>query len=208
VSGLGLTQTRDQATALKQQPQVRAASDTRLLPELCAAILNEGKASLEHQFLASTRFPPGRTLEMTTADHQPLPHLKAAATGHSRTHAHVKQRPRAFGRDRHAWVAGTWGMQAGQPDPESYRKLLLGSGPDSGRRHRASCTIMPLIAAGSVLQISKVVYPGLPSHPAHGRAQELFKQGFGGMLCFEVKGSIAATEAFMKALTLPLSAPR
>ena len=59
-----------------------------------------------------------------------------------------------------------------------------------------------------MLQISKVVYPGLPSHPAHGRAQELFKQGFGGMLCFEVKGSIAATEAFMKALTLPLSAPR
>lgn len=57
-------------------------------------------------------------------------------------------------------------------------------------------------------QIAKVIYPGLPSHPAHARAQELFKQGFGGMVCFEVKGGVTAAEAFLRALTLPLSAPR
>jgi cystathionine beta-lyase/cystathionine gamma-synthase len=53
-----------------------------------------------------------------------------------------------------------------------------------------------------------VIYPGLPSHPAHGRAQELFKQGFGGMLAFEVKGGVAAAKAFLETLTLPLEAPR
>ncbi len=57
-------------------------------------------------------------------------------------------------------------------------------------------------------QIAKVIYPGLPSHPAHGRAQELFKQGFGGMLAFEVKGGVAAAKAFLETLTLPLEAPR
>ncbi len=172
--------------------------------------LDEGKASLEHQVLASTRFASERIVVMDTANHQPVAHLKAAATEHRRTHTHDKRCLRAFGRGRRAWVARTWGMQAGQPDLKSFRGMLLGSGLGSGRRHCAFCTMLLLIAhrCRSVLQISKVVYPGLPSHPAHARAQELFKQGFGGMLCFEVKGSIAATEAFMKALTLPLSAPR
>ena len=83
----------------------------------------------------------------------------------------------------------------------------------TGMTH-ADCAWLPAAAPLSSspsahhAQISKVIYPGLPSHPAHARAQELFKQGFGGMLCFEVSGSVAATEAFMKALTLPLSAPR
>ena len=58
------------------------------------------------------------------------------------------------------------------------------------------------------VQITKVIYPGLPSHPAHGRSQELFKQGFGGMLAFEVRGGVAEAKAFLNALTLPLEAPR
>ena len=58
------------------------------------------------------------------------------------------------------------------------------------------------------MQIAKVIYPGLPSHLAHGRAQELFKQGFGGMLAFEVRVASGRRKPFLEALTLPLEAPR
>ena len=54
--------------------------------------------------------------------------------------------------------------------------------------------------------VSKVNYPGLESHPQHGRARELF-EGFGGMLSFEVKGGVSAAETFLKSVTLPLIAP-
>jgi len=54
--------------------------------------------------------------------------------------------------------------------------------------------------------ILKVNYPGLTSHPAHERARSLF-EGFSGMLSFEVKGGLEATERFMKRTTLPVIAP-
>lgn len=55
-------------------------------------------------------------------------------------------------------------------------------------------------------KISCVLYPGLPSHPDHGRARDLFR-GFGGMLAFEYAGDARATDAFLKRLTLPFIAP-
>jgi len=51
-----------------------------------------------------------------------------------------------------------------------------------------------------------VRYPGLPSHPQHGRAKEYFK-GFGGMIAFEYAGSAEETDAFLQRLTLPFIAP-
>lgn len=54
--------------------------------------------------------------------------------------------------------------------------------------------------------VSKVNYPGLESHPHHGRAKEYFR-GFGGMMSFELKGNVQETEAFMKRLRIPLLAP-
>jgi len=54
--------------------------------------------------------------------------------------------------------------------------------------------------------IKKVNYPGLESHPRHQRAQELF-DGFSGMLSFELKGDIQATDHFIQNTTLPISAP-
>jgi len=46
-----------------------------------------------------------------------------------------------------------------------------------------------------------VVYPGLPSHPAHDVARRIL-DGFGGMLAFEVDGGRAGGEAVMDAVKL------
>jgi cystathionine beta-lyase/cystathionine gamma-synthase len=43
--------------------------------------------------------------------------------------------------------------------------------------------------------VARVAYPGLPSHPQHELAKRQMK-GFGGMLCFELKGDVAAANAF------------
>jgi cystathionine beta-lyase/cystathionine gamma-synthase len=54
--------------------------------------------------------------------------------------------------------------------------------------------------------VARVNYAGLESHPRHARARELFK-GFGGVLSFEVKGSVDATVKFMKATSIPMLGP-
>ena len=50
--------------------------------------------------------------------------------------------------------------------------------------------------------VARVSYPGLESHPQHERAGRLL-DGFGGMVAFEVKGGVAAAEAFLARLTIP-----
>lgn len=52
--------------------------------------------------------------------------------------------------------------------------------------------------------ISKVIYPGLPEHPDHLTAQQLFRAGcFGGMVSFELRAADEATVfRFMAALKL------
>jgi cystathionine beta-lyase/cystathionine gamma-synthase len=54
--------------------------------------------------------------------------------------------------------------------------------------------------------IQKVNYPGLESYSRHQRARELF-DGFSGMLSFEIKGGVEATERFMQRAQLPINAP-
>ena len=54
--------------------------------------------------------------------------------------------------------------------------------------------------------VARVHYPGLEGHPGHARAKALFR-GFGGMLSFEPRGGVAAAEAMLRRLTLPLVAP-
>jgi cystathionine beta-lyase/cystathionine gamma-synthase len=61
---------------------------------------------------------------------------------------------------------------------------------------------------GTHPRISRVNYPGLPSHPQHELAQSLFPPGcFGGMISFEIKDA-GKTEVFrfMEALELILPA--
>ncbi len=57
-------------------------------------------------------------------------------------------------------------------------------------------------------RISKVNYPGLPGHPQHNIAQEMFGgTGFGGMLSFEIKdANQAAAFRFMEKLKICLPA--
>ena len=54
--------------------------------------------------------------------------------------------------------------------------------------------------------ISKVHYPGLPSHPDHELAKRVLA-GFGGMLGIELKGGVRGAERFLKALTIAAHAP-
>ncbi len=55
-------------------------------------------------------------------------------------------------------------------------------------------------------RVTQVNYPGLESHPDHGRAKALF-DGFSGMMSFELEGGRAAAEQVIGKLTLPLVAP-
>jgi cystathionine beta-lyase/cystathionine gamma-synthase len=54
--------------------------------------------------------------------------------------------------------------------------------------------------------ISKVYYPGLPSHPEYELACQVL-DGFGGMVGLELKGSAKVTERFLKRLKLIAHAP-
>jgi cystathionine beta-lyase/cystathionine gamma-synthase len=54
--------------------------------------------------------------------------------------------------------------------------------------------------------VRSIHYPGLPAHPDHPRARELFR-GFGGMLSFELNGGVDAAERFISKLRIPLHAP-
>jgi len=54
--------------------------------------------------------------------------------------------------------------------------------------------------------ITKVHYPGQPSHPDHELAKRTLG-GFGGMLGIELKGGVRAAERFLEALTIAAHAP-
>ncbi|MBN9414608.1 cystathionine beta-lyase [bacterium SCN 62-11] len=54
--------------------------------------------------------------------------------------------------------------------------------------------------------VQHVYYAGLPEHPGHERAKKWFR-GFGGVLSFELPGSLTATQGFVNRLRLPLQAP-
>jgi cystathionine beta-lyase/cystathionine gamma-synthase len=54
--------------------------------------------------------------------------------------------------------------------------------------------------------ITRVHYPGLPSHPDHELARRQLG-GFGGMLGLELNGGVRAAERFLSALTLAAHAP-
>jgi cystathionine gamma-lyase len=54
--------------------------------------------------------------------------------------------------------------------------------------------------------ITKVHYPGLPSHPDHERAKTVL-DGFGGMVGLELKGGVKGAERLLKKLKLITHAP-
>ncbi len=50
--------------------------------------------------------------------------------------------------------------------------------------------------------VSWVNYPGLPSHPDHGRAKTFLKEGFGGILGFGIKGGKEAGRKLIESVKL------
>jgi len=51
-------------------------------------------------------------------------------------------------------------------------------------------------------QVESVSYPGLESHPYHSLARRYLKNGFGGVLSFEIKGGLEAGRGFIDGLQL------
>ena len=52
-------------------------------------------------------------------------------------------------------------------------------------------------------KITRVYYPGLPSHEHHELAKQQMSGGFGGLVSFEVKGGLDAAHNVLDALTIP-----
>ena len=48
--------------------------------------------------------------------------------------------------------------------------------------------------------VARVSYPGLPSHPQHELAKRQMPGGFGGMVCFDLKGGVEAGARLMNAV--------
>jgi methionine-gamma-lyase len=48
--------------------------------------------------------------------------------------------------------------------------------------------------------VARVLYPGLPSHPQHALATRQMTGGFGGMVCFDLKGGVEAGARLMNAV--------
>jgi cystathionine beta-lyase/cystathionine gamma-synthase len=70
------------------------------------------------------------------------------------------------------------------------------------RMERAAANAAAIAAylAGCEDEIAAVHYPGLDTHPQHGRALSLLGNGFGAMIAFELRGGEAAASAFVRGL--------
>ncbi len=62
------------------------------------------------------------------------------------------------------------------------------------------------LAIASFLQkhaaVASVSYPGLESHPQHALARKQMRGGYGGMVCFDVKGGVEAGARLMNAVRI------
>lgn len=104
-------------------------------------------------------------------------------------------------------VRHTLNLYGGSLDPHSGY-LLARSLKTLGvrvRQQNASALALAEFLA-SHPKIEQVNYAGLPGHQDHAHASELLN-GYGGMLSFRLAGGLAATEAFLAALSLPAVAP-
>ncbi len=70
------------------------------------------------------------------------------------------------------------------------------------RRQSATALALARFLAGRP-EVSRVHYPGLPTHPQHQRAARLLDGGFGGMMGIELHGGAEAAERFQARLRLP-----
>jgi cystathionine gamma-synthase len=66
------------------------------------------------------------------------------------------------------------------------------------RQHEANALALAQLLVASP-RVSRVFYPGLPTHPGHDVARRQ-QQGFGGMLSFELEGGVESARRFLESL--------
>lgn len=110
-------------------------------------------------------------------------------------------------KDRIAALRSDRGVLGGIVDPQSAYLLERGLKTLGLRVHQQNQSAM---AVAQFLEqhprIERVWYPGLESHPDYAVARGQMS-GFGGVVSFEVRGSLEATSRFIDALDLPYIAP-
>jgi cystathionine beta-lyase/cystathionine gamma-synthase len=105
-------------------------------------------------------------------------------------------------------VRHTLNLLGGALDPHAC--FLLHRGLKTlGVRVRQQCATALAVARAlhEHPRVTRVYYPGLPSHPGHARAKAQLHGGFGAMLSFELEGGVTATHELYSRLRLPIDAP-
>jgi cystathionine gamma-synthase len=99
------------------------------------------------------------------------------------------------------------GVLGGITDPNTAYLLLRGLKTFALRmqQHNANgCALATFLETHP--KVRRVHYPGLSSHPSHAIARQQMR-GFGGVVSFEIAGTLEQTSAFIDALRLPHIAP-
>ncbi len=99
------------------------------------------------------------------------------------------------------------GVLGGITDPNAAYLLIRGLKTFALRMQQHNANGMALATfLEQHPRVRRVYYPGLPSHPCHAVAKRQMR-GFGGVVSFEIDGSLEQTSAFIDALRLPYIAP-
>lgn len=99
------------------------------------------------------------------------------------------------------------GMLGGITDPNTAYLLLRGMKTFALRMQRHNANGLALARfLEKHPRVRQVYYPGLESHPTHAIARRQMR-GFGGVVSFEIDGSLEMTSAFIDALQVPYIAP-
>ncbi len=99
------------------------------------------------------------------------------------------------------------GILGGMPDPYTASKLLDQVKTLALRiRHQNETAARVAEYLAEHPAVSRVWYPGHPSHPEYAIAK-VQMNGFGGVVSFEIAGDLAETSRFIDALKLPRIAP-
>jgi len=95
----------------------------------------------------------------------------------------------------------------GSLDPHACFLLHRGVKTLALRVHRQNHSASSLASAlNRHPAVERVHYAGLPDSPWHQHARKHL-DGFGGMLSFEMRGGLSATEGFLSRLSIPILAP-
>lgn len=99
------------------------------------------------------------------------------------------------------------GVLGGITDPNTAYLLLRGTKTFALRmqQHNANGQALATFLAGHPM-IRRVYYPGLESHPSYAVARRQMR-GFGGVVSFELAGTLRQTSDFIDALRIPYIAP-